>query len=35
VTEEVCEYKRPAPPDMERLMRELEHSVDRKRISDA
>jgi len=35
VTEDVCEYERPAPPDMERLMRELEHCVDRKRISDA
>ena len=28
VTGEVCEYERPAPPDMERLMRELEHCVD-------
>ena len=35
VTGEVCEYERPAPCDMERLMREFEHGVDLRRMTDA
>ena len=34
VTGEVCEYERPAPCDMERLMRGLEHGVDLRRMTE-
>jgi 23S rRNA pseudouridine1911/1915/1917 synthase len=35
VTGEACLYERPAPPDMERLMRELEESLDPRQMSGA
>jgi hypothetical protein len=35
VTGELCEYERPTPPDMERLMRRLEECLDRKRVDGA